>query len=543
MTMTTTTPASGTTAFDAAPAVAPVSILMVDDHRANLIALEAILRPLGHELVRAQSGEEAFKHLLQHDFAVILMDVQMPGIDGFRTAALIRQRERNRHIPIIFLTAMSKDAANVLHGYEQGAVDYLLKPFEPEILRSKVSVFVELFQQREQIKRQTWQLRQREREALERESMRRHRNLIDSIPMSIWGMRPDGEVFYCNHVCRELRSLLPGDDMSAAYWAAIHPDDRARLQTAWRRSLDRGEAFELQYRVHRARDGAYRWHLGRTVPEYGEGGEIIGWIATAADIDEQKAISAKLQEAVTARDEFLSTAAHELRTPLASLQLTVQGLLRSFDKSAKVAAKVAGAIVPSQQVVGKLHMIEQMVRRQAKMIEDLLDVSRISAGRLQLELEPCDLLTVAREVVARFEDELKAAGCSLSLRGDEPVTGTWDRTRLDQVVTNLLSNAMKYGHDKPIEMSVESSGGCARVTVTDHGIGIAAQDLGRIFERFARAVPDQNYSGFGLGLWISRQIVEALGGVIRVSSELGVGSAFVVELPQADAGGAEGVEQ
>ena len=235
------------------------------------------------------------------------------------------------------------------------------------------------------------------------------------------------------------------------------------------------------------------------------------------------------------RDEFLSTAGHELRTPLTSLQLTVQGLLRSSNR----AASGEGPRVSEQQVVAKLKSIAQLVRRQGKLIEDLLDVSKITSGQLrpELDLEPFDLRSVVHEVVARFEDEIHAAGCPLSLRAEAPIIGYWDRTRIDQVVTNLLSNAMKYGHETPIELSVACDGEHARISVTDHGIGIAPDDLSRIFERFARAVTDRNYSGFGLGLWISRQIVEALGGTIHVVSEVGVGSTFTAELPVTTATG------
>jgi CheY-like chemotaxis protein len=190
---------------DRAPESAPrqrASILMVDDHHSNLLALEAILEPLGQELVKANSGEEALKFLLQREFAVILMDVQMPGMDGFQAAALIKQRERTRTIPIIFLTALSRDAAHIFKGYAHGAVDYLLKPFDPEILRSKVSVFVDLFLKEQQIQRQGALLRQKEREALERQNELRYRRLLDSLPEAMWAARPDGMLYYANQAWR-----------------------------------------------------------------------------------------------------------------------------------------------------------------------------------------------------------------------------------------------------------------------------------------------------------------------------------------------------
>src|SRR5262245_2756286 len=155
--------------------MARARILMVDDNRANLIALEAVLEPLGHELVLCSSGEEALRVLLSGEFALILLDVQMPGLDGFRTAQLIKERPKSRDVPIIFITALSRDSSHVFRGYSHGAVDYLLKPFDPDILRSKVSVFVELFQQKEKIREQELLLRKRERLAHEKQTEERIR--------------------------------------------------------------------------------------------------------------------------------------------------------------------------------------------------------------------------------------------------------------------------------------------------------------------------------------------------------------------------------
>ena len=165
------------------PQPPPASILIVDDYSANLMALEALLQPLGHRLVRAGSGEEALKAVLRHEFALIIMDVQMPGMDGFQTAALIKTRDRSRHIPIIFLTAISKDAAHVFQGYAHGAVDYVLKPIDAQIMRSKVSVFVELWQRGELLKEREAKLRELERERLERESTARYLALIEAMPL------------------------------------------------------------------------------------------------------------------------------------------------------------------------------------------------------------------------------------------------------------------------------------------------------------------------------------------------------------------------
>jgi signal transduction histidine kinase len=229
-----------------------------------------------------------------------------------------------------------------------------------------------------------------------------------------------------------------------------------------------------------------------------------------------------LREAVAARDQFLSIASHELRTPLTSLQLQVQSLQRAL---------YAGVGDP-QRVAGKLKTVARSTERLGELIDRLLDVSRITdGGRMDLALEDVDLVDLASEVVMRYRETLRSSGQQVVLVAPAPVSGRWDRTRLETIVTNLLSNAIKYGQGEPIELRVETAGGRARLSVTDHGIGIAPGDQARIFERFERAVPERHYGGFGLGLWVARLVAEAHGGHLEVHSEEGEGSTFVLELP------------
>src|SRR5205807_10610564 len=195
----------------------PARILMVDDHPPNLVALDAILEPLGQELVHAHSGEEALRQLLESDFALILMDVQMPGIDGLEAARLIKERPRNRHIPIIFLTAIHKDPGYIFRGYKEGAVDYLLKPFEPDILRAKVSVFVDLWRKGEMVRRQQAVLRARDLIEVEKRGETRFRALTDSMPQCVWAARGDGEIYYCNRVWRD----YAGPDAGMTFFDAL----------------------------------------------------------------------------------------------------------------------------------------------------------------------------------------------------------------------------------------------------------------------------------------------------------------------------------
>jgi PAS domain S-box-containing protein len=264
------------------------SLLLVDDRPQNLLALRAILEPLGHDLVTAGSGAEALRILLNRDdFAVILLDVQMPDLDGFEVAAVIKQRERTSTIPIIFLTALSKDERHVFRGYAIGAVDYVFKPFDPDILRAKVAVFVELWEKNQQLRRQAEQLAEQELTELRRVTAERYRQLADAMPQIVWTSDDEGNATYYNRRWFEYTGMRD-DDVDATAWAKVtHPEDLPLVLSRREQTLADGSVFEVEYRF-RAGDGTYRWHLGRAVPIRDESGEIDFWIGTATDIDDRK---------------------------------------------------------------------------------------------------------------------------------------------------------------------------------------------------------------------------------------------------------------
>ncbi|HZG36249.1 MAG TPA: ATP-binding protein [Gaiellaceae bacterium] len=270
----------------------PARILLVDDRPENLLALDAILEPLGQELVRAESGEEALRELLHRDFACILLDVQMPRLDGFETAQLIKQRERTRHVPIIFLTALSKEPEHAFRGYDTGAVDYMTKPFDPVVLRAKVAVFVELWQKTQELQRQAVQLREQELAALERESEQRYRLLADAVPQIVWTADAEAHTTYYNRRWFEYTGLDPETSSGDDWRDVVHPEDLAVLTGAWDETVD--DPWEFEYRLRDA-SGRYRWHLGRAQPTRDDDGALVGWVGTALDIEDRRAAEERVR--------------------------------------------------------------------------------------------------------------------------------------------------------------------------------------------------------------------------------------------------------
>jgi PAS domain S-box-containing protein len=511
---------------------APIGrILMVDDHPPNLVALEAILHPLGQELVKAGSGEEALRELLESDFALILMDVQMPGLDGLTTAKLIKERERNRHIPIIFLTAIAKDPSYIFRGYREGAVDYMLKPFDPEILRAKASVFVDLWRKGELLRRHQALLRAQELIALERKGELRFRSLTDSMPQCVWAARANGEIYYCNRVWRE----YAGPEAGISLFDGVPEEEREEARSAWREAVSKGKPMEREQRLQR-HDGEWRWHLARMVPESDEHGRIAGWICTATDIDQQKRIEetnrtlltsetearAQAEVANRTKDEFLATVSHELRTPLNAI-LGWTRMLRT------------GAVEP-RSLARVLETIERNARAQTQLVEDILDVSRITAGKLRVNMKKMDLHAVVRAAFDAARPAAEAKGvelvCELS---PDSAEFCGDPDRLQQIIGNLLGNAVKFTQRAGrVELRLAREQSRVVISVRDTGVGISPAFLPHVFDRFRQADSSitRTQGGLGLGLAIVRHLVEVHGGTVEAGSEgEGKGAFFVVQLP------------
>jgi signal transduction histidine kinase len=375
-------------------------ILAVDDIASNLIALQAALSE--YELVCVQSGYEAVVAAKDEEFALVLLDVQMPGIDGFETAKLLRKDSKSSETPIIFLTAIHRDDKYVEQGYIDGAVDYLFKPLNIRILQSKVSVFVDLFRKTKEIQRQA----------------------------------------------------------------------------------EREKAYALK------------------------------------DLEIRL-----LKNAVEKRDEFLSITSHELKTPLTPLLLQAQRFLELIESDEI-------KTFPKPKLLKMWGLATAQVKRLSRLVNDLLDLTRISEGKLKLRIGEFDLCELIRRVIDEFDHEITKAGFKVELRLPAAVLGNWDESRIEQVVVNLLTNALRYARERTLEISVSEGPDEVIMKFTDSGVGIPEQDKSRIFSKFERAVSSEHYGGLGLGLYICKNIVQAHGGQITVDSTLGVGSTFTVTLPR-----------
>ncbi|MEH2094333.1 hybrid sensor histidine kinase/response regulator [Nostoc sp.] len=517
-----------------------VNILLVDDKLENLLALEAILEKLGENLVRATSGEEALRCLLHQDFAVILLDVQMPGMDGFETATLIRNRGRSRHTPIIFLTAFSTSDQMLFKGYALGAVDYLLKPLDPNILTSKVTVFVELFKKTEAVKQQTAQLVAVNGSL--RQSEERLRSLSTCSPVGIFEIDTEGGCRYTNPRYQAICGLKAAESLEKSWLESVHPEDREQAVASWSSYIYYGRDYSEEFRFQTAQ-GIVRWVQVRSSPMLSGQGELLGYVGTLEDITERKQaeeVRAQVIREQTARqeaeaanrmkDEFLAVLSHELRTPLTSM-LGWSKILRSKKLDDKATSRA-------------LEAIERNAISQMQLIEDILDVSRIIRGQLRLNVSAVNLISVMEAALEAVRPLADPKEILLNTMLDTSVGSVYgDPARLQQIVWNLLTNAIKFtpkGGRVEVNLSVvwgeeqQTTKKYAQIKVIDTGIGISSEFLPKVFERFRQAdsTTTRSHNGLGLGLAIVRHLVELHKGTIFAQSPgTGQGATFTVKLP------------
>ena len=512
------------------------NILLVDDQPKNLVALEAMLEDMDVNLVMAESGMKALKHLLDEEFAVVLLDVQMPEMDGFETARLIRQREKARDTPIIFVTALSRNESNVYRGYSLGAVDYLFKPIVPEILKSKVAVFVDLFRKSQELRQQT-----EEFAALSR----RNKLLLDSVAEGVIGVDAEGIATFANPAASQMTAYSVDEIVGHEIHPLLHPTDYTH------RPDDTGDTCLLEASMLSARrrfveDDVF-WtskSVGFPVeytatPIVDAEGRANGAVITFRDVTERRAAAMaaenerryrEAEAANRAKDEFLAMLSHELRTPMTAILGWVR-MLRMGDLDPESTETAVDAI-------------ERSTSLQAQLIEDILDVSRIVTGKMRLKKEPIDLVKSLEQAVetVRHTAEDRQIRLTAEVEGEIPEL-QGDGGRLQQVFWNLLSNAIKFTPDGgQVTAHLRREDGDLVVEVRDSGQGIDKEFLPFVFERFrqANSTESRPHGGLGLGLAIVKHLAQLHGGTVGADSEgEGKGAVFTVRLPLEPAEGDE----
>jgi len=518
-----------------------VNILLVDDRADKLLAVGTIVAELDQNLVIARSGAEALRLLMHQDFAVILMDVHMPGLDGFETAALIRQRQKFEHTPIIFLTATSTNdtLAHAARGYCLGAVDYLLAPVLPDVLRTKVSVFVELYRKSEQVKRQAERLREIEAEQFKRRlsetdgrlEAETKRNRFFNLSVDLLAIAGfDGYFKQLNPSWEKLLDYRDEELKASPFLEFLHPADRESVASEIERLKTRSASryFETRYLC---KDGSSRW-LGWTAAPFPEEGLIYIF---ARDITERRLTEDKicslnellekrvveLTESNRAMETFSYSVAHDLRAPLRAMVGFARALLEDYGPKLDA---------PGQEFA---HRIVESAKRMDNLIWDLLSYSRLS--REEITPVEVNLRAAVDEALKRCERELREKQAEICV--ETPLANVWaHKGVLVQMLMDLISNSLKFvdaGVKPRVRIGTEEGDACVRLLIQDNGIGIASEHHERIFRVFERLHGAEEYPGTGIGLANVRKAAERMGGRVGVESQLQQGSRFWVELPKA----------
>lgn len=512
----------------------PVEILLVDDAPDKILALEAALSDLGQTIIKAHSGNEALRLVLKREFAVILLDINMPGMDGFETAALIRQRKSSSHTPIIFITSFSTADVEVYRGYSLGAVDYLFTPVTPEVLRSKVLVFVELAKKNREIQRQAEALRRAEEERMQRqldeakariewETRRNHffRLSIELLAISTY----DAVFTQTNPTWQKLLGYAENELHGRALQEFIHADDLAATNEIVANILKAGTPLYFESRF-RAKNGDYRW-LGWTVAPFAAEGLLYIFARDMTERRERENEIRRLNADLEQRslslqmlnqelESFSYSLAHDLRTPLRSITAY----------SEMLGAGEAGEL--GSEAHKMVRTIQRNSGRMTQLMDDFLAFFRVA--RKDVKQETIAMNAVVKEAISNLSIDAKRA---ISFQIGSLPAAKGDPAMVLQVFVNLISNAVKFtaGREKAeIEIGCLTERAPAIYFVKDNGVGFNMKYYSRLFGVFERLHRREEFDGTGIGLAIVQKIVQRHGGSVWAEAVVDQGATFFFTL-------------
>ncbi|MDQ6902911.1 MAG: response regulator [Bacteroidota bacterium] len=482
-------------------------ILIVDDRPENIFSLKSILELNSFSVDTASSGEIALKKALKHNYELIILDVQMPMMDGFEVAEFLSGNSKTRNTPIIFLSAVNTEKKFITRGYASGAIDYVLKPIDPDILMLKVKTFHRLHEQNNELVSAQKELKSeiefriKAQETIQAKATELN-GILGSIPQVAFTSTGSGVLDFVNDQWYNYSDSLHK-------FPETHPEDPA-ISHQWKNMLSSTDPLQLEIRLAKSGTQDYRYHLLRVLPVI-KGGEVIKWVGTFTDIEEQKQILKR-------KDEFLSIASHELKTPLTSIKAYVQLLDDILADDVRTKVFVSRALLQVNKLDG--------------LINDLLDISKIENGRLTFDFKEIkfeELLATTLEMLAQIYPDIK-----ITHEGETNAKICGNAMRLEQVIINLVSNAVKYSpKGKKVHVLTKiTPGNELCVSVKDFGIGISPENQKNIFSKFYRVTDtDVATQGLGIGLYICDEILKRHHSTLTVKSELGKGAEFYFKLP------------
>jgi signal transduction histidine kinase/DNA-binding response OmpR family regulator len=484
-------------------------ILLVDDKPENLYALEKLLESKNFKVDTANSGEEALTKVLSNDYRLIILDVQMPGMDGFEVAEHLSGFKKSKDIPIIFLSAVNTNKQFITKGYASGGIDYITKPVDPDILLLKVNTFVRLYEQTIALKKvqKNLQIEIDVRKKVQLELKERIEQLhytLESLPIIAFTAECDGKIDFVNQRWYNYST-------KSNIFPFTHPQDK-NIEEEFAKAIKSGNSIELEARLAKPDKLEFCYHLIKIVPII-DNKKINKWVGTFTDIEDQKRIEHK-------KDEFLSIASHELKTPLTSIKAYVQLLSRALKTN--VNPEVSAYIDKAQTQIYKLN----------ELIADLLDISKIESGELKLNIKAFDIKKLIENCIETIKHN--HTDCEINVVGNEDELIIFaDEARIEQVLLNYCTNAIKYSpENKNMVISRSFANNELLVKVKDYGIGISLDKQANVFSKFYRVEESSlKFQGLGIGLYICAEIIKKHQGNFGVVSEAGQGSEFYFKIP------------